>query len=244
MGGAYSQSAEPLPWRCPGRGPCRVIGRQGGDRCGRGERSSRRRASCSALLGVIQPDVFFGHAALQESALGSPGLLTVLEQQSEVALGREKPGAQLPLRTSRAASREAQAQDITPAGVERSRSGTGIWVEPHHTTLPYASREQVRSRWLTLRGHGAGAATPGAGSVGIGSRSSPDSPPVRSRHSTPPPPRTRCRWEAAGPPQWMSLGGLVIGLLGPGLLQRHPGRVLPPEQPDETAVGGRHRRGR
>jgi hypothetical protein len=63
----------------------------------RGERSSCRRASCSALLGVIQPDVLFGHAALQESALDSPGLLTVLEQQSEVALGREAPVAQLPL---------------------------------------------------------------------------------------------------------------------------------------------------
>ena len=45
-----------------------------------------------------------------------------------------------------------------------------------------------------------------------------------------------CRLEAAEPLQWRSLGCLVIGLLGPGLLQRHPDRVLPSQQPDQTAV--------
>jgi hypothetical protein len=49
---------------------------------------------------------------------------------------------------------------------------------------------------------------------------------------------------AAGSHQWMSLGCLVIGLLSPGLLKRHLGRVLPSQQPDQTAVGRGHRRTR
>ena len=40
------------------------------------------------------------------------------------------------------------------------------------------------------------------------------------------------------------IGRLVVGLLGPGLLQRDPGRVFSSQQPDETAVGRGHRRRR
>jgi hypothetical protein len=86
--------------------------------------------------------------------------------------------------------------------------------------------------------------TPGTGCAGIGSRWLRRRALVRRTHSTPPPRRTVCRLEAAEPLQWMSLACLVIGLLGPGLLKRHPGRVFPSQQPDQTAVGGGHRRRR
>src|SRR5919106_2454319 len=98
--------------------------------------------------------------------------------------------------------------------------------------------------WLILHGRGAGAATRAVVPADIGNRSPRRSPAVRRSHSTRSPPRTRCRWEPAGLLRWGSSGRLVIGVPVPRLLQRHPGRVLPPQQPHQATVRGGHRRGR
>jgi hypothetical protein len=201
----HTASAPNPPWRWPDSGPWRC------------DQPSRQRSPwpgraffletsfvAQNLIGVIQPDVLVGHAALEESVSRSPGLLTVLEQQPQEALGREEPGAQATLADLSIGQSWDSATRHHPdwRGDGSLRDCDALEPAPHYAAV--SSREQVRAQRLTPRGRGDKARTPGTGSAGIGSRWPRRRPLVRRRHSTPPRRRTVCRWEAAGPPQWVS----------------------------------------
>jgi hypothetical protein len=55
------------------------------------------RGDAQDLLAVIEPEIALGHALLLETALGSKGLLRILEQYCEVSDGGVMEGTQGPL---------------------------------------------------------------------------------------------------------------------------------------------------